>query len=245
MARTAAAAALTLSHQRLQRALSARVLAQLLRAWPAVDPSRPATFDLFSDAATLLVRDGHRQSSGLAARYYAGFRVAEGLADEVPARLAPVPTPERVSGLLRGAAVTGILRARAAGFGVAAERDQGWIRIAGQASGLVLGGGRSTLLELVGADPQVKGWQRVTAGEACAFCAMLASRGPVYGDEGDFQAHDNCACSIEPTVEGSRMPEQAAAYRATWDESTAGLSGSEAFTAFRHALEAPALEEAA
>jgi hypothetical protein len=244
MARTAAAAALTLSHQRLQRALSARVLAQLLRLWPAVDPRRPETFDLFSEAATLLVRDGHRQSSGLAARYYAGFRLAEGLADDAPARLAPAPSPERVSGLLRGSAVTGILRARAAGFSAVAERDQAWVRLAGQASSLVLGGGRSTTLALVEADPQVKGWQRVTSGEACAFCAMLASRGPVYGDD-DFQAHDNCACGLEPALDGSQPPGRSGEYRALWDESTAGLSGGDAFTAFRHALEAPALEEAA
>lgn len=243
MARTAAGAALTAQHGQLQRRLSAGMLAQLLRLWPAVDTQAPETFDLFSAAAVQLVLAGRRTSAGLAAAYLAGFGIAEGITSAV--RPAPVPElpGERVDGLLRGAAVTGILNARSAGFGVAAEARQGFVKLAGQATSLVLSGGRDTVIETVVADPVIRGYQRVTSGEACAFCAMLASRGPVYATA--FDVHDHCACTVEPLYEGSRMPARSVAYRSLWDRATAGLSGSDAFRAFRGALEAPADAEAA
>lgn len=49
----------------------------------------------------------------------------------------------------------------------------------------------------------VLGWARVLAGETnCAFCAMLASRGPVYksGVTAGFEAHDGCDCSATLVV---------------------------------------------
>lgn len=246
MARTTAGASLTVSHARLQRALSARILAQLLRLWPAVDTQRPATFDLFNEAAALLVLDGHRTSGGLAAAYYAGFRMAEGLGGSTTPPLAPPSPADRLRELLRGSAVVGILRARAAGLSVVAERQQGWVQLAGQATSLVLGGGRETTLLAVADDPAVKGFQRVTSGDACAFCAMLASRGPVYTEDGgDFQTHDHCSCSIEPVYAGSRMSATAERYRSTWEAATSGLSGSDAFNAFRSALAGPGDLEAA
>ena len=45
-------------------------------------------------------------------------------------------------------------------------------------------------------------WRRVTDGQPCGFCAMVASRGPVYGSAqaaGDGnQYHDHCGCTVEP-----------------------------------------------
>jgi hypothetical protein len=146
MARTAAGAALTFQHSQLQRRLSSGMLAEILRLWPAVDTQRPATFDLFNAAAVQLVLAGRRTSSGLAAAYYAGFRIAEGIAGEARPTPAPELSGERVDGLLRGAAVTGILNARSAGFGAAAESRQGFVQLAGQATSLVLSGGRDTVL---------------------------------------------------------------------------------------------------
>jgi hypothetical protein len=44
-------------------------------------------------------------------------------------------------------------------------------------------GGRKTMLRAVESDPQVLGWARVEGGaESCAFCTMLISRGPMYGE---------------------------------------------------------------
>jgi len=83
------------------------------------------------------------------------------------------------------------------------------VRVLGTATRLVLDGGRRTLVESIRADPRAEGWQRVTSGSPCAFCAMVASRGPAYASEraARFEAHDHCGCSAEPYYRGSRTLE--------------------------------------
>lgn len=45
-------------------------------------------------------------------------------------------------------------------------------------------------------------WRRVTSGQPCAFCAMLAARGPVYSEDTvDFKAHTPCRCGAEACFE--------------------------------------------
>ena len=45
-------------------------------------------------------------------------------------------------------------------------------------------------------------WRRVTDGKPCAFCAMLAGRGPVYTSQTvDFHTHDVCGCTGEIVYE--------------------------------------------
>ena len=46
-------------------------------------------------------------------------------------------------------------------------------------------------------------WRRVTDGQPCGFCAMLASRGPVYRSAekagyGGNRYHERCGCTAEP-----------------------------------------------
>lgn len=67
-------------------------------------------------------------------------------------------------------------------------------------------------------------WARqLTGAENCGFCAMLASRGAVYGSErrARFTAHDNCDCTAT-IVRGDDYPgvETAAALRELWTSST-------------------------
>lgn len=63
-------------------------------------------------------------------------------------------------------------------------------------------------------------WARRTNGEACAFCAVLASRGAVYGVK-YFQAHNHCDCSAEiAQPDGSFSgQDEADEYLAIWNES--------------------------
>lgn len=56
------------------------------------------------------------------------------------------------------------------------------------------------------ADPSANGWRRVTDGQACGFCRMLASRGAVYRESTvNFGAHDNCGCSGVPSFGDDRI----------------------------------------
>jgi hypothetical protein len=93
-----------------------------------------------------------------------------------------------------------------------------FVRAAGALTKLVLAGGRMTLLRSVEADPRTIGWGRVTSGDPCAFCRMLAGRGPAYGSKrsADFEAHDSCACTAEPSYEGSEPSAQAVQYQREW-----------------------------
>lgn len=57
------------------------------------------------------------------------------------------------------------------------------------------------------ADPAARGWQRVTDGNACAFCSMLAGRGAVYSEAtADFASHDDCGCSATPAWRDEPVP---------------------------------------
>jgi hypothetical protein len=98
------------------------------------------------------------------------------------------------------------------------------VKLSGSAVQLVAGGGRETLLDAIRSDPAAHGWQRVTDGAPCAFCAMIASQGIVAKDEDSagFEAHGHCGCTAEPAFEGSPVNPTNARLREAWDEATAG-----------------------
>lgn len=119
-------------------------------------------------------------------------------------------------------------------------QDESFVHAAGAASRHVLTGGRQSLLTLVDADSQALGWARVTDGDPCAFCAMLASRGPVYGSAAaaGFSAHDACACTAEPVYSRSApWPGRAREFQRLWRETTQNTSGRDSINAFRRAYE--------
>ena len=99
------------------------------------------------------------------------------------------------------------------------------------------------------------GWARVLTGaESCPWCAMLASRGPVYTSQdaalfatarsGQFSTqeqrayHTNCDCIATIVVEGRDWPgrEQYEQLEQLWAESTRGVYGDDAITAFSAAV---------
>lgn len=72
----------------------------------------------------------------------------------------------------------------------------GFKQAAGAAARHVIKGARTVTQKAVENDSAAIGWIRVTDGDPCYFCALLASRGPVYKTEqtAAFEAHDDCAC---------------------------------------------------
>ena len=115
------------------------------------------------------------------------------------------------------------------------------VTVSGVGSRHVLNGGRNTLEALIKADPVVNRWIRVTDGDPCSFCAMLAGRGPVYvtATSAGFSAHDNCACTAEPVFSSkAAWPGDAALYRRLWRENIEGkYSGNDALNAWRRLYE--------
>lgn len=79
----------------------------------------------------------------------------------------------------------------------------------------VADGGRDLIDNVVRHDPVATGYIRVTKDQPCAFCLMLASRGPVYSDDsfdksdprftgpGEHKVHNGCGCMLQP-IYGSK-----------------------------------------
>lgn len=113
-------------------------------------------------------------------------------------------------------------------------------------------GSRQTIHDNVERDRVALGYVRVTDGDPCHFCAMLASRGLRYrafkegsfdlsdarftGD-GDAKVHDNCGCSLKPVYTdndpGVKLTEKFADMWSMWG---AG-GGSDAALRFRRGYE--------
>jgi hypothetical protein len=221
MAKTAAGTELSEAHRAAQLAVRAGSLAELVKLWKIVDPADlSGTIDVFVRAAVLLAGQGFDRSAGTASRYYGLFRRVEGVAGAAPVGLAVRPPTAELAADLRGASLKGIIDARRAGLGIEQAKARGLVRAVGSLGKLVLAGGQRTIVTLVQRDPQALGYGRVTSGDPCAFCRMLAGRGATYKTEksADFKPHDGCGCSAEPLFKGGKPPEQAAEYAREWNE---------------------------
>lgn len=239
MARTPEGARLTEAHRLLQGRISAGAISDLLQLWSTVDPTNlKGTIDPFVRAALSIVQARHRASATTASRYYVSFRQVEGVRGAIAVTTAAPPPAAAVAGAIRGAGLAGIKRARERGLTVAQAHQNGFVKLAGSAAQLVAGGGRDTLIGAVAGDPQAQGYQRVTDGDPCAFCAMIAGRGILAKDEAgaSFEAHGHCGCTAEPAFEGSSLLPANERFRQAWRESTVGLSGGEAINAYRRHL---------
>ncbi|MEX2375022.1 MAG: hypothetical protein WD942_05470 [Dehalococcoidia bacterium] len=238
MAATLAGTRLTERHRTAQLALRALALRHVLAIWPAFDMEDAARSWPPVEAAMLAVIGEQRAvSASLAAGYFREFRRAEGVGGVATPVLAAfdagASARARTSLEVTGYVTTERLRALK-------HPDPGkvaLVRISGVVPRHVLDGGRETLLRSVHADRRALGWARATSGDPCSFCAMLASRGPVYRERtGDFQSHDHCACGLEPVYRRDQeWPQRSREYQRAWREATAGLSGGDARQAFRKA----------
>lgn len=244
MAMTAQGDALTIQYRKRMQAIRAQTIRDLLAVWPMLDKANiDATQRGYLIAVRAIVKDRRRAAALLSANYYSAFRTAEG----VSAAYSPLMFDEIVTDVLETALrVTGPIafkRAIAAGKSVDKASETALVLQAGSVSRLVLDGGRETIGRNMERDKTAIGWQRVTDGKPCYFCAMLASRGAVYRTEhtalyaGGRKYHDHCGCTVEP------MYDRAAPISATnlqfaekWRSATAGHSGQDAVNAFRKVI---------
>jgi len=130
---------------------------------------------------------------------------------------------------------------------------------AGAADREALRGGRELVRAASRADTRVIGWARVTDGDPCDWCAMLASRGAVYRsrdvagirgrtgrtlppvqDPEDLEKYHNmCHCQTIPVYSRSaQLPESSERFARDWPRVTRGLAGAEARAAWRRHISA-------
>lgn len=201
MAATTAARRLTEKHRLAQNRIAAQTVARMHLVWPLLDPEAvDASFERWFTAADPIIQTQSSKSAELAANYLRTFKALE-LGGIEPASIVIATAPsEAVATSLWVEGPVSIKRAMTAGMPVAKASELAETRSASAAMRHALNGGRETTTRSTNADAQALGWARVTAGrKVCSFCAMLASRGPVYQDDtARFQAHDHCTCSVEP-----------------------------------------------
>jgi hypothetical protein len=218
VARTEAGAVLTAEHRRAQLQVRAATLRDYVRLWPLWQGD-DESFARLVAATVPLIRAHHRTSSAVAAAYYDSFRRAERVDGTPTPRLAELVNVDQVTASLYVTGLVAARRARAAGRSADVVRRNALTRTSGAVSRHVLTGGRDTLIQSVAADRQALGWARVTDGAPCAFCAILASRGAVYSkNTANFQAHDHCACSVEPVYADSALPPHSQRFRDLYEQ---------------------------
>lgn len=191
----AVGAPLTQTHRRAQLALRAQVLLELKALWPAMDwTNLDRTYPAWATAVGAIIDRRWVTSTNLAAAYLRAFRTAAGVPGTATVVLAdPVPAGQ-LDTVLK---VTALYSAKSATRrGVSADQAMAaaFVRSSGAITRLVLGGGRDTITASLAKDPRATGWERVTSGNPCPFCADLAG----HPSSTSFQAHDGCGCSAEP-----------------------------------------------
>jgi hypothetical protein len=218
MARTQEADALTEQHRLVQLGIRAQALRDFSRLWPLWTPSDPQSFAQLVTATTTLVRAYHPISAGVAASYFTAFRAADGVGGTAAPVIASAPADGMIATSLYVTGEKATRKAIDAGRAPEDATQAAFVRTSGAVTRHILNGGRDTILESVQRDVQALGWARITDGNPCAFCLVLASRGVVYKTEqtADFQAHDHCGCAAEPFYEGSK-PARADEFLKTYD----------------------------
>lgn len=189
----------------------------------------------YADAVAALVQEFASASASLTADYYEDVREAAGIT--TPYR---VPAPEDLP-------VDRVGESLAPAKKVDPKVAQSQVEsIAGL---LVTSTGKSLLISAIMGDDKAKKWARVTRPGACAFCRMLATRGPVYKSDktASFIPHPGpgkrggvCQCTIEAVFHPESY-EPTAATRADqklYNDATAHVAPGEQLNAFRRAIAA-------
>lgn len=192
-------ARLAQAHRIAQARLGAQTMLRMRSIWPLLDNENvDATFDSWLTAAVPIVAGQRMASSRLAANYLTASKVSALGVGAAPLRPVLADHVEH-RGLTTSLLVTGPLslkRAAARGVRSRTANDVAETSSAAAAMRYALDGGRDTIIQTLRSDRNAVGYERVTSGNACAFCEDLA--GIRMTDDDAFQAHDGCGCAAAP-----------------------------------------------
>lgn len=161
------------------------------------------TFATYLATAQRLVMDQHAQAAQLGAEYYITHRRLS----RVSGALDPViiaPNGQQIASSLHytGPTTAKRIMSRPGTFSSRLSLAEATAEsvTAGSVWRLVANGARDTIMATATADPRVTRYARVTDGDPCPFCEMLAGRGAVYISEdtaAGSEYHDRCGCYPE------------------------------------------------
>lgn len=217
-------------YRRAQRGLTRLLVRDLRRLRRFLVPARlAATFPDWLPAADAVVAQYGEMSATLAAEFFDGQREAAGVPGSFTTPLADRPPPEQVEASLRWA-MHGIWQpADEATVALDVRLDEAEKQAEAVAQKLVADQGRETVRRAAREDRQAVGYARAAALGACAFCALMASRGMVYatagtagGDandsfrgDGTAKFHNSCNCCVIAVFRGQRF--ELSSHAAEWD----------------------------
>lgn len=220
--------------QAAQAALVDNLSGPVDSAWSYLDVSNlDGTLPAFVKALQALTHRFGLMSNTIAARAYTTERASAGIPGSFTVMPSPFPGREQVDKSVRWA-TKGL-------WSEAPDLEAARTNVSGVMDRLVLDVGRQTFLDAVHADRKAKGWARVPEPAACAFCALLATRGAVYRTErsASFLSHDHCRCHVQAVFNSYEPSAQIRQWQSVYDEAKRTASGPKATRlAFRLALDA-------
>lgn len=143
-----------------------------------------------------IVEDEYNKSQRIASTYVDQYSLVEsgGVESQIKPQLDKVAVDESIR-------INGIVGAKSRikqGALVQSAVNDAIKALAASSAQFALAGGRDLIDVTVRYSGRAGGYRRVTDGRPCAFCAMLASRGPVYVEQtAFFESHRHCGCSAE------------------------------------------------
>jgi hypothetical protein len=185
---------LTAQYQAGQVALKAQMVRDSARIWAAWRGTSKAEWNRMVALAVPVIRARHSTSAGVSARYFETLSAIE-TGRRQHGELPPPLDEGVIADSLAATALVSVYHGRQRGMTLAAAKQVGFVRLAGAASRLALAGGRDAVLASVQTSNRAVGYERMTSGQACEFCAGL--EGDHSQDEA-FPAHDHCACVAQP-----------------------------------------------
>lgn len=236
-------------HYAAQFALSAAVAAQMRKLWPSLDPERlAATVPTLVRGGVAVGGQAASAAIAVAADYYEDLRF-----ESIPGRFqVPVidaPTSRTVESALDRATADMLAQIPSLVDELYLAEITTQIQSSADAAlqELIADAAIDELFTSMESDREALGWARVTRADACAFCRMLATRGPVYLTErsANFRAHvpingrgGVCKCQVEPLFgKHYEAPAHIRSDMAVWERVTADAPMGEAFNEFRRAIE--------
>lgn len=219
MALTSEGKRLTEAHRKQQILLSTRPMAKAKLIYGGVlnvaDLDRSSL--LWSELTQQAILDGYMDSMTLAAAYMDRYTMAEiGSTEQI---VTPAMDRDAVATDLRINGPVAIKKKIGQGIPPEEAKRQAMSSLLMAVQQQVLAGGRDLIDKTVRYSGSDGRYRRVTDGKPCAFCAMLAGRGPVYSEEtSSFRSHRACGCTAEQ-VFGDWVPtDREALWRASYKQ---------------------------
>lgn len=182
--------------------------AQMLAEWPALPLDDPlALSGPLADLLAEVIDEFATISAALAADFYDDLRLEADLPDAYTPTLADLPPFPQVEA-----------SARWASTGAWVDEAKALSDSSAFMQRMVANADRDTIDLNVARDPAAPRYARHASANACAFCALNATRGPVFRSEAGAASkyHDHCRCIAVPVWD--RRGYEEAPYVADWRE---------------------------